>query len=175
MHRQLTYLTGNEQLAVLQYDNENANPIDVELSGNIKQRMLKYLCNDIYRQDEQCFSFFKKVYFDIPEATTNSTCTIPFIDQIEIIHDEASLKPGDGIVLFAPEPPQKITLKHYAIFLKNGTYISKFGNGGMIMITDLESMLLFWKCTGVAKVKPDCAHLESFAKTVFSSIECNKI
>lgn len=170
MHRKLTYLTGDEQLTVLQHNDRNSEPIEIELCEHTKKRMLTYLCNDIYHKDEQCFSFFKKIYFDTSEETNNSTCATPFTDQIEMIDDEASLKPGDGIVLFSHESDQKIRLKHYAIFLNKGIYISKFGNKGVILVTDRESMLQFWKCTGAAKVKPDCAHLESFIKTVLSTI-----
>jgi hypothetical protein len=60
--------------------------------------------------------------------------------EIKLIKDKKNLNSGDTIFISESEDLDDLKITHFAIYLGNNLYISKFGNAGKLMVTNLEEM-----------------------------------
>lgn len=162
--RKLRYLNPNTEFQIMKYENDKF--ININLESSIQNKLLNYLTNDLYEDDHQCWHLVKQILLD-KFSNEFKGC---IKDQIIIITDQKLLNPGDGIVLFSQQS-DSITLQHYAIFFDNDIYISKFGNGGYIFFSDLQSMMDVWKCDGFAKINLTIANIKTFSIDAFPTLK----
>lgn len=141
-HKKLNYLSDDAHLTILRYDKED--PMEVDLSPEVKDRLLKYLLHDLEDQDRDCYDFFREILFEQPEANNEI-----FVSPI----DELDLNPGDGVILFdfSKKPDDA---RHFAIALGDRLYLSRFGRGRPIFVTDMKSMMEVYKCPVFGKANP---------------------
>jgi len=165
-HKQLRYLSAGAQMKIIRKDS-NGFFHRIILPDDMENRILNYLLYNGACSLRQCFDFFKEVFFGKLHDCRDCK-VIPFFKQLEVVVDEATIIPGDGIVLFSNvNTPAKnsIALKHYAIALGDGFYISKFGNGGKLHVSTMNAMLQVYDCIYFAKVNKSVACLKDFIKT----------
>ncbi len=110
---------------------------DIKLSKDTLDRLLKYLLYDSEDKNRDCADFFQEVLFD-----SKSKNEFKKSDNFYIFseNDEKNLKAGDGVVLQSDGITQ-----HYAIYLGDGLYISKYGCGGPLVVQTMKTMLARWK------------------------------
>lgn len=159
--KRFTYINQNTELIIKKV--ENGRFININLSNTIKDKFLLYMQTDCYEWDNQCWELVKETVFD----KLNVKFTGPVSDQIIMMTDQKLLTSGDAIVLLSEESETTIKIRHYAIFLDNDIYLSKFGNSGHRYISDLESMMAFWKCNRFAKINLEIANINTFSTNPF--------
>ena len=62
--------------------------------------------------------------------------------------------PTETIFISSKEKPVEGDYDHFAIFVADGLYLSKFGNAGKMTVTSLEEMKKFYGAEHVFKIKP---------------------
>ena len=149
--RQLNFSIQDDRLEILLYDNNNANPVLINLPNEIATSILKYLSNDIQDENRNCFDFFKEAFFSDININKNGNDIFSYV-QISSLSPKDHLNPGDGVALFSNKPSGQTKIKHYAIALGQNLYISKLGGGGYLVVQDMQSMLNICGCEGFYKI-----------------------
>ncbi|MFA5074694.1 MAG: hypothetical protein WC436_01170 [Candidatus Babeliales bacterium] len=136
-HRQLNFLALDDQLEIFLYDNNCANPVRIDLPAGMAEKILRYISNDLEDENRDCGNFFKEVFC----LNSENTIDIPsFSDRINMV------RPGDGVLLYHKNENGDVDRNHLAIALRHDIYISKFGKGNFIGITDLETLIDNYNC-----------------------------
>lgn len=110
---------------------------NVSLPENILKNIAQYLReNPSEKGSFDCFSFVHYVN------------GIPYVfgefrfkpwDIRHLTHTK-NLNPGDTIFIAKSRWPKNTDITHFGIYLNNGLFISKFGDLGKLIVTDLEQM-----------------------------------
>lgn len=138
-HKQLNYLPDDAHLTILRQDKQD--PIEVDLSPEIKDRLLKYLLHDLEDQERDCYDFFREIL--CKQSQIHSEL---FVSPA----NEQDLNPGDGVILFdfTKKPDEA---RHFAIALGDRLYVSRLGRGRPIFVTDMRTMLKLYECHAFGK------------------------
>jgi hypothetical protein len=129
----------------------------INLGSLIEKRILEYLTFDAQDTDRQCYDFILHVCLKDRIIDYHGINITNLKDGIEIFESEDSVLAKDAIVLLA-EDVKGLKIMHYALALGETIYISKFGNGRFLLVTDMQAMLDFWKCTRFARIIPGAEH-----------------
>lgn len=145
---------------------------DLLLPEEIRQRLAIYLekgisqaLNQKISENADCFiwaSYMKNTHISFLDHEGSPFPIIEDIGLFEVEIKENSLKAGDSLKIFKPETNQF----HYALYLGNNIYVSKFGKWGLFF-TDLRTMKQFF---GFGEVKGFKLHKLVITKKAFNEI-----
>ncbi|MCF7799531.1 hypothetical protein K9M16_00870 [Candidatus Babeliales bacterium] len=139
-HRQLNFLTLDDHLEIFLYDENDENPIKIDLPSGMADKILRYMSNDLEDKNRDCYDFFNEVFCLNSE---NIDITPRLSDRIN------KVRPGDGVLIYHKNENGNVDRKHFAIALGNNIYISKIGKGNFIGITDLKTLIDNYNCNYV--------------------------
>lgn len=174
-------ITWHKKMAMLPHKNDKVEFfVNIEhgdrtiaMPEYIKKRMALYLLKDLSCENADCFHLCKNVALKrlYPDEVAPD---IPLIQYMNFIKNENNLVPGDVVAFFVKGVPNEklhsIYLKHYAIVLSKGIYLSKWGEGKPLSVSDLKSLMDFVVCDGYVKIDRDIGKREDFLKEPFRSI-----
>ena len=68
------------------------------------------------------------------------------------------LRPGNIVML----SKDGVKGEHYAMYLYNNCYLSQLGDGGPIVLTDLEALHAKYQTTEIIRIKPGITQYQDF-------------
>lgn len=136
-HRKLNFLALDDHLEILLYDENDENPVKIDLPFGMADKILRYMANDLEDENRDCGNFFN-------EVCLNSENTI---DITQRLSDGINMvSPGDGVLIYHKNENGNVDRNHFAIALGHNIYISKIGKGNFIAITDLKALIDAYDC-----------------------------
>lgn len=134
---------GFQQLTIKVQQNNGEYSI-LDLPESVKTQLLKYLMNPPEPCDCNCFAHaINNVKFKMGIFDDSSWMITKFVG-------ESYLYPGDTIYI----EKAKDTFTHFAVYLGQGLYISKFGYRGPLIVTSLEAMKYAYDADQVWIIRP---------------------
>ena len=134
---------------MLKIRGEDGREEQINLPRSLKVRLQEYLSWGPDRRPFDCGSFVHFLYH-LPYRPGNFN-SLKW--EIRSLVDERQLKAGDAILLSdSSEDPNRPV--HFAIYLAHGLYLSKFGNIGGLIVTDLEQMRVGFGGTKAFRILP---------------------
>lgn len=138
--------------------------------ADLPEKMLDRLADFIREKEniQECFDCSSFVYGlnDIPNLSEE-----PISDKwrVQRIAGESQLIPGDSVMILGDKTEKGFEVEHFAIYIGEGLYLSKFGDEGPMIAATREEMQNFYGKDGFAcKITPKDgqAHDDELKETI---------
>ncbi len=143
----LSDLSNTDQIEISMRDQSGTR--DINLPEEILGKIAAFIREDHRREGKfDCSSF---VHFANGIPYEFGSLVISKWDVSDF--DESQLLPGDSVMI--SKDPEHTDVTHLALYLGEGLYLSKFGNGGKLIVTTMRNMKKAFEGKYVFRIQPN--------------------
>lgn len=144
------FVSGRKAPFLKIFHHQNGLMNEISLKDSIENKLIEYLSYGPPKRRFDCGDFVTYL-LEMKRSIYRAPLLSP---RLRKVTDASSVPPGEVVFVSSSAAPRKDDITHFALSLGEGLYLSKFGKGGKLRVTNLEQMKHFYSGRAVYRHLP---------------------